>query len=233
MLAPLLDVTTPQHSPCQWPSARPLLQLVAPDGVLDRNFSLLGPGDTAVRLGGYWWRPASCLWRLNCARFMRVPGRFSRQPTGFFHTQTQYMPLSSAHSRAALPAGGRGAAEGQHALLQVLGQRPPLLPGDTSGTMTGTCSARAWPCTACRSLHLARPSGANLPCHAGSTLAAAAMQRPDLAASPQAATRCADGFTPAFPPDPPGRACWPPSTWFAARTCWRGESWLCAGRRTC
>lgn len=29
----------------------PLLQLVSPDGVLDRNFSLLGPGDTAVRCG--------------------------------------------------------------------------------------------------------------------------------------------------------------------------------------
>lgn len=31
-------------------AAAPLLQLVAPDGVLDRNFALLGPGDTAVRL---------------------------------------------------------------------------------------------------------------------------------------------------------------------------------------
>lgn len=40
----LLPVACPAH----------VLQLVAADGVLDRNFSLLGPGDTAV--SGCWDR---------------------------------------------------------------------------------------------------------------------------------------------------------------------------------
>lgn len=46
-LPPLLDPCAPLPSSC------PAAQLVAPDGVLDRNFSLLGPGDTEVSTLGH------------------------------------------------------------------------------------------------------------------------------------------------------------------------------------
>ena len=56
----------------------PRLQLVASDGVLDRNFTLLGPGDTEVG----WWPPC---WVYACSSAL--------QP--LLHTATVYAALRS------------------------------------------------------------------------------------------------------------------------------------------
>lgn len=92
------------------PAKRILLQLVAADGVLDRNFSLLGPGDTNVRSPRHL--PAASA---------------AAGPLLLVFVQAFCWP--ALQHALVLFAGGRGAAQGVYALFSTVGQRPPVLSG--------------------------------------------------------------------------------------------------------
>lgn len=202
-------------------SAGPLPQLVAPDGVLDRNFSLLGPGDTAVRA------VAGCRQLLPSSMAAQVAihrGCLCRQATG---TCWQTLGLQSVMQQRLCmqQRGWRFFQESTHTYSlertsqsTVLAACRPLSPRLQAGEVLLKDSMHCYKFWA-SGRRFCKASGPWPGWGAVADVAAAAAPHPIPTPTP---TRIHTHLYPpsALLPVPPGRVCWPPSTWCVARTCW-------------